>query len=164
MNRDQLTIVEPNGVRRTKPLPAQGLTIGRGSENDLVIAYELASRQHARITFDGARYYIMDLNSANGTYLDNIRLAPNTPTAWPPNKILRIAGVSIQLERTQVHRRPEELDDMETRIGWLPEELEPQQSRQTNRMSLVLALALILLCLCAAVSVGVYYFIYPAWP
>ena len=94
---DSMTITEPSGVQRTVPLTVHGITIGRGPENDLVLAYSAISRQHAQITHDRGHYYVTDLNSANGTFIGETPLSPDQPARWVPGEILRIDGVSIQL-------------------------------------------------------------------
>ncbi len=43
---------------------------GRLPENDVPLPYDsLASRKHARLSFDGQRFLLEDLGSRNGTYL-----------------------------------------------------------------------------------------------
>ncbi len=44
------------------------LTVGRNAENDLVLADNKASGQHARISFEKNQYIIEDLMSTNGTF------------------------------------------------------------------------------------------------
>ncbi len=44
------------------------VTIGRGTDNDLVINDRLVSRHHARIDFHGGNFIVTD-NSVNGTYI-----------------------------------------------------------------------------------------------
>jgi hypothetical protein len=46
------------------------ITIGRGSECDLTVDERQISRQHVRIFRDGNQYYLEDLNSKNGTWLN----------------------------------------------------------------------------------------------
>jgi len=53
---------------------AQGLTIGRRSDCDIVVDTDLASRKHARIVTQGNECLIVDLDSLNGTYLNGERL------------------------------------------------------------------------------------------
>lgn len=47
------------------------------SENDYHINNNLVSRKHAVITYDCGMFYIEDLNSKNGTYLNDKRIIPN---------------------------------------------------------------------------------------
>lgn len=159
MNQNQIHILEPNGVRRSRPIPPQGLTIGRGSENDIVLAYEAVSRAHAQITFERGYYYVVDFNSANGTFIDNMRIPPNTPTIWWPKQSLRLGGATITLELAQTQRRqPADLDEMETRIGWMPGESQ-SSAKKPNQLALILiAVGLVCLCLCAGLAVASYYF------
>jgi eukaryotic-like serine/threonine-protein kinase len=49
-------------------------TIGRTNGNDLIIAGRTVSRRHARLWFDNGRWFIEDLQSANGTQVNNIRV------------------------------------------------------------------------------------------
>lgn len=54
--------------------------VGRIPGNDILIGMPLVSKRHARISRDpDGAYYIEDLNSANGTYLNGLRLAGRKP-------------------------------------------------------------------------------------
>lgn len=50
------------------------ITIGRSSENNIVMEDILISRHHAKITWDGIKAKIIDLQSRNGTWVNNIRI------------------------------------------------------------------------------------------
>src|SRR5690348_1591714 len=52
-------------------------TIGRTNGNDLIISGRTVSRRHARFWFDTNRWYIADMQSANGTLVNNMRNQPN---------------------------------------------------------------------------------------
>jgi DNA-binding response OmpR family regulator len=68
-------LVDPSGKEHLLPQPVA--TIGRGVENDIVIASKRVSREHARIHREGRRLILEDLNSTNGTFLNAERvLAP----------------------------------------------------------------------------------------
>jgi eukaryotic-like serine/threonine-protein kinase len=49
-------------------------TIGRINGNDLVISERTVSRRHARLWFSDGRWYLEDLQSANGTLVNNTRI------------------------------------------------------------------------------------------
>jgi pSer/pThr/pTyr-binding forkhead associated (FHA) protein len=51
-----------------------GLTIGRSSEADVRIEDRYASAVHARVYSRGASYYVEDMNSTNGTFLNGAML------------------------------------------------------------------------------------------
>lgn len=50
------------------------LTIGRDGANDIIIDHPLASRRHARLEHDENGYFVRDLESTNGTYLNGDRI------------------------------------------------------------------------------------------
>jgi len=54
-------------------------TIGRTNGNDLIISGRTVSRRHARLWFDTNRWYIADMQSANGTLVNSLRVQPNQP-------------------------------------------------------------------------------------
>ena len=53
-------------------------TLGRREGNDIVVAFPAVSGQHARITIEGSFYFLEDLNSSNGTFLNGQRIAELT--------------------------------------------------------------------------------------
>lgn len=160
MTQARITIIEPNGVRRTMPLSFQGLVIGRDPACELPLIYERVSRQHAQIAYDGEQGYVVDLESKNGTYLGKTRLAPNVPTPWPPDQPLRVGDVYINLEiPRQAAVRREELLHMETMAGYIPP-VPIQQPQQNSRKTLWLGLgAAALLCACAGAATLAFLFL-----
>lgn len=52
--------------------------IGRGHSNDIVINDDTVSYHHAQIAYDGTRFFILDLNSTNGTYVNDKRIEEET--------------------------------------------------------------------------------------
>ena len=54
-------------------------TIGRTNGNDLIIVGPTVSRkQHARLWFDAGRWFLEDLQSANGTLVNGMRIVQPT--------------------------------------------------------------------------------------
>ena len=72
-----LTLRSPTGEPREFNLKAGATTIGRKSDNDIVITDESASRYHAEIqcSADTDILVIRDLDSTNGTFVNRERLA-----------------------------------------------------------------------------------------
>ena len=67
----RLTTVNP-----VDPLPAEyallkdEISLGRGEDNDVVIPHASISRAHARLMRRNGTYELMDLNSTNGSYVN----------------------------------------------------------------------------------------------
>ncbi|MET9210853.1 MULTISPECIES: FHA domain-containing protein [unclassified Nocardia] len=60
-------------VARGDRIPPGGLSIGRTSDNQIVVNDPLASRKHARLVSSGEGLVIEDLGSANGTFVNGHR-------------------------------------------------------------------------------------------
>ncbi len=50
------------------------LTIGRARDNDIVIENLSVSRNHSRIKREDSRFYLTDMNSANGTTVNGVKI------------------------------------------------------------------------------------------
>jgi len=66
-------LTDPAG--REHRLAGETILIGRAVENDIVIASKRVSRQHARLRREGRAVLLEDMGSANGTFLNDERLA-----------------------------------------------------------------------------------------
>ena len=73
------------------------ILIGRAEDSTLVLDDDYASTRHARITQQGQEYFLEDLGSTNGTYLDRARVTSPTPVP---------IGVPIRIGRTVIELRP----------------------------------------------------------
>lgn len=68
----RLTTVEP-----VAPVPAEyallkpEVSLGRGEDNDIVIPHPSVSRSHARLVRSDGSFVLTDLNSTNGSYVNN---------------------------------------------------------------------------------------------
>lgn len=50
------------------------VNVGRGATNDLSINNETISSHHARLAYNLSQWWLQDLNSTNGTYINGQRL------------------------------------------------------------------------------------------
>jgi hypothetical protein len=70
----QLKIVNRFGAMRLLPLDKPVFTIGRKAENDLQLLSDTVSRQHAEIVYQNDAYYLVDIGSKRGTYVNDQRI------------------------------------------------------------------------------------------
>lgn len=50
------------------------INIGRTPDNDLVLPRGNVSKHHARLVLHEGQYFLSDLNSTNGTYVNRVRI------------------------------------------------------------------------------------------
>jgi pSer/pThr/pTyr-binding forkhead associated (FHA) protein len=65
----------------------QNFTLGRGDDCDLRFHDTQVSLRHARFVWDGSRWFVEDLQSTNGTYLNGMRIQR---AALPPQATLEL--------------------------------------------------------------------------
>jgi phosphoserine phosphatase RsbU/P len=70
-----LLVLHPAGQRTRVEIGELPFTIGRHADNHLVLRDNRASRNHAQIIFEGGTYYVEDLNSRHGTWVNGERVA-----------------------------------------------------------------------------------------
>ncbi|MBW0115471.1 FHA domain-containing protein FhaB/FipA [Pseudonocardia abyssalis] len=71
------------------------ILIGRADDSTLVLDDDYASTRHARISLQGEEWYVEDLGSTNGTYLDRAKVTG--PTRVPLGVPVRIGKTVIEL-------------------------------------------------------------------
>jgi FHA domain len=81
------------GTRIT--LGDQPILIGRADDSTLVLTDDFASSRHARLTNRGGQWYVEDLGSTNGTYLDQQRV--QGPLLVGPGQPIRIGQTALEL-------------------------------------------------------------------
>ena len=74
----------------------QPITIGRADDSTLVVTDDYASSRHARLMIRDGDWYVDDLGSTNGTYLDSGKVTGPTRVG---------AGVPIRIGKTVIELR-----------------------------------------------------------
>src|SRR5271165_2061724 len=100
-----LVILQPESAVRRMALPLGSLTIGRASPSTLLLDGAEVSRAHCRIDVAGDEVSVTDLNSTNGTFVDNTRLSGTAPL--PHGTLLRIGNHVMTCEYQSVLRAEE---------------------------------------------------------
>jgi len=59
---------------RTYPFTKSGITVGRNEDNDIVVSNMAVSGYHAKLDTVGNNFFLTDLQSMNGTYLNDRKI------------------------------------------------------------------------------------------
>ncbi|UCC63400.1 MAG: FHA domain-containing protein [Anaerolineae bacterium] len=98
--RPALVVVAPG---ETDLLPGDRLpllpvtTQGRALTNTIVLVDSFASAEHARLTQRDGRWWLTDLNSRNGTFLNEVRLQPDEPAPVTEGDLLGVGSVRLRI-------------------------------------------------------------------
>ncbi|HEY0602327.1 MAG TPA: FHA domain-containing protein, partial [Herpetosiphonaceae bacterium] len=100
MDYGWLQINHRGGMQQDIPLGVE-VTFGRAQDNDVVLNESTVSPYHAKIVCDSTGCWIVDLTSANGTYVDGTRLFSQQPQQLSE-------GMTIQIGNTRIIAYPTE--------------------------------------------------------
>jgi len=97
-NEPTRLVVTEGGLRGTTlPLGASAILIGRAPSCTLVLDDDYSSSRHARIYPEAGQWYVEDLGSTNGTFLDGTKVESSMPI--PLGAPVRIGQSVIELQR-----------------------------------------------------------------
>jgi hypothetical protein len=77
-------------------------TIGRDVNNAIVVEDQFVSAEHAILTFRGRAWYLEDLGSTNGTFVNGAPVESVTPLGF--GDVIQIGQVRLRLERPRAAR------------------------------------------------------------
>ena len=73
------------------------VSVGSGAAADIIIKDSGISRLHARITMEGEMVFIKDMNSTNGTWINDRRISVYELCPVKNGDVIRLAGSSFEL-------------------------------------------------------------------
>jgi hypothetical protein len=73
----RLDVFAPDGPIQTFPLTEKTVSVGRSAGNTIALDNNTISRYHFTLIHEDGQVYVTDLDSANGTYLDGVKLPTN---------------------------------------------------------------------------------------
>jgi hypothetical protein len=70
-------------------------SLGRDVNNSIVLDDEFVSTTHAALTYRGRAWYVEDLGSTNGTFVNGARVT--TPRRLEPGDVLRVGQTDLRV-------------------------------------------------------------------
>jgi phage tail-like protein len=96
----RLQVYSDGRLERVLELNVPLVTIGRSPANVLPLPHPSVSRSHADLRISPEAVIITDRSSANGTWLDDVRLAPDQPVQLVHGAVIRIGPFVLRYEAT----------------------------------------------------------------
>ncbi len=93
--RSQLSITYPTGLARTVKLSGAA-TIGRDRENDIVLDELTVSRCHALLLAWPEGMLLVDLDSTNGSRVNDAPAPPDTPVLLADGDLISLGHVMLR--------------------------------------------------------------------
>lgn len=96
----RVKIVALNAPERTEiEITKDEFILGRkqGLADGVIAFNRLIGRSHCKILRRGSQYFVVDLQSQNGTYLNKVRLQPNRPAGIKNGDVIRLANSDFQV-------------------------------------------------------------------
>jgi pSer/pThr/pTyr-binding forkhead associated (FHA) protein len=91
----KLTLTTTDGKEQSFELVAENITLGRDTTNDINLRDARISRNHARLEFSNQACYLVDLGSANGSWVNGARVSR---TLLQPGDMVRLGDSSLLFE------------------------------------------------------------------
>jgi len=92
-----MVVYPPDGARPRTFKMATSMTVGRALECEVKLDDTYASQQHARVFGKESSWYVEDLGSTNGTFVNDQKLA--APALVQPGDRIRIGTTVLELRR-----------------------------------------------------------------
>jgi pSer/pThr/pTyr-binding forkhead associated (FHA) protein len=92
-----LVVTEAEGAARTYPIAVEPLAIGRADSCQVVLGDTYASQMHARVFPKDGSWFVEDLGSTNGTYLNRTKVT--APSEIGPGDEIRIGKTTLEVRR-----------------------------------------------------------------
>src|SRR6516164_10637034 len=70
----KLSLMFENKLVKEVPIGSRPVTIGRSPDNDLPVDNLAVSNYHARVYYEAGRLVVEDLDSLNGTFVNDLRV------------------------------------------------------------------------------------------
>ncbi|KAG0569981.1 hypothetical protein M758_6G124700 [Ceratodon purpureus] len=108
-------------------LASDAVTVGRVKDRvDVVIPVATVSGVHARLEKRDGQLFVTDLDSTNGTFINDKRIRPGSVTSVPPGSYITFGDEHLAVFRFLQLEEPEEVPTLEAPVE-VPEESQEQK-------------------------------------
>jgi len=133
-----IRVYRGNELRQQFELNEARVTIGRTDDNVLVLADDEISRQHAAIEHDNGDYYIVDMGSRNGVFLNSQRVERHKLKYWDEiqihNFVIKfMAKQGLGASQKQESEVPAALESDKTKVFNLTDEKQLDELRKKTK-------------------------------
>jgi pSer/pThr/pTyr-binding forkhead associated (FHA) protein len=101
-----VVLYQPNQAESLFEIADRPITIGRSSQNDIVLNSGRVSKRHAVIRYDENGWRVADLGSTNGTTLNGRQLPAHKAFTWRLGQTLRIDRFELALRPNPLAASP----------------------------------------------------------
>jgi pSer/pThr/pTyr-binding forkhead associated (FHA) protein len=96
----RLTVVDGPELGKIFPLTGATSMIGRTSDCAVALTKDtLVSRQHASINYENGAWSLLDNYSANGSYVNNVRIPSSKSRPLEPGDLIRVGESMLRFDR-----------------------------------------------------------------
>jgi hypothetical protein len=97
----RLRVVQPGSDPRMQSGETLALQpdtyLGTQRGSTILLRDRYVSSRHARLRWDGVSWWVEDLNSTNGTFVNHQRVTPGTPIAIASGSVLQLGDVVFEM-------------------------------------------------------------------
>lgn len=109
----KISVIPGEGEPFQRTLPAgAAVVVGRSSEVDLMVPDRMLSRRHARFYLDGPDWFVEDLGSHNGTFLNGARV--QSPSRLKDGDVLALGGSTLTVSAVSASAPPSPVEATHT--------------------------------------------------
>lgn len=157
INMPRLVVLSEGYTGRAYDLKVEKTTVGRVEDNAFQIPDASVSSHHCEVILQGEEVLIRDLNSTNGTFINN---EPVTEAVLKPSAMLRLGNIELRLEaaaapapakkvldRTQVMNQGVKASELESETKTIKFDKNSPFQKKSNKSAKVFVVVGILLFL-----------------
>lgn len=95
------------GRERSQPVGDDAVTMGRNETNEIVLSGSSVSREHAKLFRKSGAFFLEDLGSSCGTFINGVRMQPHRSYELKAADLLRVGKQQMQFFFADERDKPE---------------------------------------------------------